>query len=89
MVFVHSQKRRNILKQLSDKIDSLEVNIEDAYRDNGCLVNHSPVHPERDEFLEQITADNFEDLVKKCFPQKSAKKPGILHRIMHKLPQIF
>lgn len=89
VVFVHSHKGRDILQQLGDRIDCLEVDIEDAYRENGSLVNSSPAHPGRDEFFEQITADNFEDLVKKYFPQKSAQKPGILHRIMHKLPKIF
>lgn len=89
VVFVHSQKGQNVLKQLSDKIDCLEVDIEDAYRENGSMVNSSPAYPGRDEFLEQITADNFEDLVKKYFPLKSAQKLGILHRIMHKLPKIF
>ena len=89
VVFVHSQKGREILEQLSDKIDCLKVAIEDAYKENGSLVNSSPAHSGRDEFLEQITADNFEDLVKKYFPQESVQKSGLLQRIKRKLGRIF
>lgn len=43
----------------------------------------------RDEFLTQITADNFEDLVKKYFPQESVQKLGLLQRIKRKLERMF
>ena len=89
VVFVHTQKGREILEQLSDKVDCLKVDIEDAYKENGSLVNSSPAHSGRDEFLEQITADNFEDLVKKYFPQESVQKSGLLQRIKRKLRRIF
>lgn len=89
VVFVHSQKGREILEQLSDKMDCLKVDIEVAYKENGSLVNSSPAHSGRDEFLEQITADNFEDLVKKNFPQESVQKPGLLQRIKRMLGRIF
>ena len=89
VVFVHTQKGRKILGQLSDKMECLKVDIEDAYKENGSLVNSSPSHSGRDEFLEQITADNFEDLVKKYFPQESVQKLGILQRIKGKLGKIF
>lgn len=89
VVFVHTQKGREILEQLSDKMDCLKVDIEDAYKENGSLVNSSPAHSGRDEFLEQITADNFEDLVKKYFPQESVQKSGLLQRIKRKLRRIF
>lgn len=89
VVFVHTQKGREILEQLSDKMDCLKVDIEDAYKENGSLVNSSPAHSGRDEFLEQITADNFEDLVKKYFPQESVQKSGLLQRIKRKLEKIF
>mgnify|MGYP005802589035 FL=1 len=89
VVFVHSQKGREILEQLSDKMDCLKVDIEVAYKENGSLVNSSPAHSGRDEFLEQITADNFEDLVKKYFPQESVQKSGLLQRIKRKLGRIF
>lgn len=89
VVFVHTQKGREMLEQLSDKIDCLKVDVEDAYKENGSLVNSSLAHSGRDEFLEQITADNFEELVKKYFPQESVQKPGLLQRIKGKLGRIF
>ena len=89
VVFVHSQKGQKILEQLSDKMDCLKVDIEDAYKENGSLVNSSLAHSDRDEFLEQITADNFEDLVKKYFPQENVQKSGLLQRIKRKLGRKF
>lgn len=89
VVFVHTQKGREILEQLSDKMDCLKVDIEDAYKENGSLVNSSRPHLCRDEFLKQITADNFEELVKKYFSQESVQKPGLLQRIKGKLGRIF
>lgn len=89
VVFVHTQKGREILEQLSDKMDCLKVDIKDAYKENESLVNSSRPHPCREEFLKQITADNFEELVKKYFLQESAQKPGLLQRIKGKLGSIF
>ena len=89
VVFVHTQKGREILEQLSDKMDCLKVDIEDAYKENGSLVNSSRPHPCRDEFFKQITADNFEELVKKYFPQESVQKPGLLQRIKRQLGRMF
>lgn len=89
VVFAHSQKGREILGQLSDKMDCLQVDIEEAYRENMSLVNSSPAHSGKDEFLAQIAADNFEDLVKKYFPQESVQKLGLLQRIKRKLERMF
>lgn len=89
VVFVHSQKGQEILEQLRDKIDCLEVKLEDAYKENGSLVNSSKPHSGREEFLAQVTAENFEELVKKYFPQESIQRLGLLTRIKRKLDRIF
>lgn len=87
VVFVHSQKGQIILEQLSDKIDWLKVNLEDAYRENGSLVNSSMSHPGREEFLAQVKAENFEELVRKYFPHENVRKIGLLQKIKRKLVQ--
>lgn len=89
VVFVHSQKGQAILEQLRDKIDCLEVNSKDAYRENMSLVNSSKPHPGRKEFLTQVTAENFDELARKYFPQKSIERQGILSRIKRKLDRMF
>lgn len=89
IVLVHSQKGREILNQLSDKLECLEVDIEDAYRENKSLIDSSPAHPNRDEFLSQVTADNFEDLVRKYLSQEIAQKSGLLQKIKRKLKGYF
>lgn len=70
-------------------MDCLKVDIEDAYKENGSLVNSSSAHPNRDEFLSQVTADNFENLIKKYFPQARGQKPGLPSRIKNKLRRFF
>ena len=89
IVLVHSQKGLEILNQLSDKFECLEVDIEEAYRENKSLINSSPAHPNREEFLSQVTADNFEDLVKKYLSQDIAQKSGLLQKIKRKLKGYF
>ena len=84
VVFVHSQKGRMIMEQLQDEMDCLEVEIEDAYKENGSLINSSAAHPARAEFLEQVTADNFEELIHRYFPQES-RRAGILQKIRSRL----
>ena len=84
VVLVHSNKGRDILKRLSDKIDCLEVDIEDAYKENESLINSSPANPNRDEFLSRVTAESFEDLVRKYFPQEIIQKPRMLKWIQLK-----
>lgn len=84
VVFVHSQKGRMIMEQLQDEMDCLEVEIEDAYKENGSLINSSAAHPARAEFLEQVTADNFEELIHRYFPQET-RRSGILQKIRSRL----
>ncbi len=91
VVFVHSQKGREMLKQLRDNIDCLEVDIEDAYRENSSMVHSAPAHSGRDEFLAQITADNFEELIDKYFKletRRVATWPMIKSRL-RKIINIF
>lgn len=84
VVFVHSQKGRMIMEHLRDEMDCLEVEIEDAYKENGSLINSSAAHPARAEFLEQVTADNFEELIHRYFPRES-RRAGILQKIRSRL----
>lgn len=89
VVFVHSQRGQEILEQLKDKMECLKVDIQDAYRENGSLINVSLAHFSREEFLAHITADNFENLVNQYFPQAKGHKSGVLYRIRRKIRRII
>ena len=89
MVFVRSRKGMALLEQIQDKMECLKVDVEDAYRENGNLVNSSQVHERREDFLAQVTPDNFEELVRKYFPKDSEKSLGLLWRIKRKLDRLF
>ena len=89
VVFVHTEKGRQILNELQDQIDSLQVSLEDAYKENISMVNSSKPHEARDEFIKQVTADNFEELVNQYFPPVEVKKPGVMQRIKGKVKRIL
>lgn len=72
-----------------DQIDSLQVSLEDAYKENMSMVNSSIPHEARDEFIKQVTADNFEELVNQYFPLNEVKKPGVMQRIKGKVQRIL
>lgn len=85
IVFVHTKQGRKLLKQLQNQMDYLEVDIQDAYKENVSLVDSSKKHEKRKEFMEEVTAENFEKLVNLYFPKKEAEKLGIIQRIKGKI----
>lgn len=89
IVFVHSFKGQNVLRLLREKIDCLQVDIEDAYMENFSLVNSSKPHEKRKEFLEQVTEKNFEALINKYFPSQEISKAGISQRVKKILKSVF
>ena len=89
VVFVHTEKGRQILNELQDQIDSLQVSLEDAYKENVSMVNSSKPHEARDEFIKQVTADNFEELINQYFPPVEVKKFGVMQRIRGKVQRIL
>ena len=89
IVFVHTEKGRQILNELQDQIDSLQVSLEDAYKENVSMVNSSKPHEARDEFIKEVTADNFEELVNHYFPLVEVKKPGVMQRIKGEVKRIL
>ncbi|GFO86204.1 Coenzyme F420 hydrogenase/dehydrogenase, beta subunit C-terminal domain [Anaerostipes butyraticus] len=89
VVFVHTEKGRQILNELQDQIDSLQVSLEDAYKENVSMVNSSKPHEARDEFIKQVTADDFEELVNQYFPTVEVKKPRVMQRLKEKIRRIL
>lgn len=84
VVFVHSQKGRDILNQVRENTEYLEVDIKDAYRENGSMVYSSAMHAEREDFLKRVTAENFEEIISQYFPEHIEKRMGRLHSIIRK-----
>lgn len=84
VVFVHSQKGREILNRVRENTEYLEVDIKDAYRENGSMVYSSAMHAEREDFLKKVTAENFEEIISQYFPEHIEKRIGLLHSIKRK-----
>ena len=89
IVFTHSEKGKNALKRLKEQTEWLEIDTEDGYRENVSMVLSSQPHQKRKEFLDRVTSENFEEVVKEYFPPIAAKKPGVWERVIRKLTQII
>lgn len=89
IVFVHSKKGENILKQLEDKMNCIEVDIEEAYRENESLVISSKAHEKREEFFEKVNPSNFQELVLEYFLPKKIKKVGLFEKIKGKVKMML
>ena len=89
VVFVHSEKGETILKQLKEKMEYLPVDQEDAYRENCSLVMSSKTHDKRQEFLEKITAEDFENFVANYFPSRVSGKGGMFKIIKEKMKKLI
>lgn len=85
IVFVHSEKGHKILEQITDQIDYLKVDTDEAYKENMSLVKSSEAHEKRDEFLARINISNFKELVLEYFPSVEIKKAGFFQRIKGKV----
>ena len=89
IILIHSQKGKNILWQLKGKYEYMKVNLNDVYQENMSLVVSSKTHENRNEFLEQITSDNFEEIVLKYLPSNQNPPQNRIQKIKDKVKRIF
>lgn len=89
IVLAHSVKGREMLNQLRTQMEWIEIAIKDAYKENASMVSVSKAHKKRKEFLDEVTLDNFEEMVKKYFPSPAIRKPNILERTRKKIVEII
>lgn len=85
IVFVHSEKGKRFLKQISEQIECLSVETEEACKENESLIKSSMPHKKRGEFLASVDASTFEDLVLEYFPLQDARKTGFFQRIKERV----
>ena len=86
VILTHTKLGESILKELSDEIELLEVDVDDVYRENGSLIKSSMPHQNRSDFLKEITSDNFEIMVDKYFSKQTCDKNiTLFNRIKSKL----
>lgn len=89
IVLVHSEKGRKILQQLEDRMDCLEVDIDEAYKENMSLVKSSETHEKREEFLEKVNILNFEKLILEYLSPSEIKRVGFFKKIKGKVKGIL
>ena len=78
-----------MLNRVKDQTEWMEIPIEDAYRENMSMVSSSQPHEKRNEFLDRVTSDNFDDMVKEYFPLMQANKTGVWESVKRKLIRII
>ena len=74
LVLVHSDKGRDLLAELSDKIKSRTVDTDIIGKYNPSVAKSVAVNDKREGFLKEIRTEDFEDTVRKIC------KPHILYR---------
>ena len=85
VVLIHSEKAEQILDLIKEDIEYMEVAIEDTHRRNPSMVSNSQEHINRNKFLQEITTENFEKILKECLFQKEKSGfNGKLKRIWSK-----
>lgn len=89
VVFVHSEKGKLILNQIKREIDYFEVNAEDACKENASLIKSSVPHKDRDIFLAEVNAANFEKMVNKYLEVESSQEKGLMSIIKAKMRHLF
>lgn len=89
IVFVHTEQGKKLLVQIQEQMEYLEVDVPEAYKENPSLVISSKEHEKRGEFLEKVTVEDFERMVKEYFPQSVSKRPGILKRVKGRVKRWF
>lgn len=89
IVFVHSDKGKNVLQRAAENAEWIEVSVEDAYRENISLMASSKPHEKRMDFLEEMTADHFGEVVKEFFPPATIKRSGVFRRVIGKVRRMF
>ena len=89
VVFVHSDKGKQILDILKPDCEVLEVKMDAAYQENISMISSSEAHTGREEFLQSINKMSFEEQVKKFFPPATPKNIGLLQKIKGKINVIL
>lgn len=80
-VIVHSNKGLELWNILKDKIDSVQVSIDDIAAGNSNLITNKPQTGDRKHFYEILLSNPRTAFVDLC----SIKKPSLMHRIMSKM----
>ena len=77
IVFVHTTKGKNILNAVKEQIVRIEIDVEDAFRENMSMMLSSVAHEKRGEFLDRVMSENFGELVNNYFPPVVIEKQNM------------
>lgn len=80
-VVVHSKKGLELWNILNDKIDSIQVSIDEIAAGNSNLITNKPQTGDRKHFYEMLLTNPRNAFVDLC----SLKKTSLMHRIMSKM----
>ena len=87
IVFAHSEKAIEIFNQMKTQLECLEVKVEEAFKENPSMIISSQEHIRRNEFLEEITEENFGEIVDKYF--EKVPKCGWGKKIKDKIVKVL
>jgi coenzyme F420-reducing hydrogenase beta subunit len=93
LIFINSDKGKEIFEKIKDKMEYKQVDIEQAIRYNSAAVKSDKYHPKREDFFKELGRTPFDKLVKKyCsdpLPVRVKKGARALLRSILSLPTLF
>lgn len=79
LVFTHSEKGAAALEAIREQLEIFPTQAQEAIRRNSAMIACAPRPKNREAFLSQVQADNFEQVVNQFRP-----KPSLLKRLLTK-----
>ena len=83
LVIINSKKGNELFDRISNKIVFEQVQFNEAISYNSSMVKSAPLPVKRNEFIKNLEADDFDNIVKKC-----TKKP-LFKRLLSKAKRIL
>ena len=79
LIFVHSQKGKDIFAKISTKLEVLESDFDYATKCNPSIVRHAPIQPKRKQFFDLLEQGvELQEAIEKCI------KPTLMQRVKGK-----
>lgn len=85
LVFLHSQKGRNLFEAIASGVDSRPVDPQLAVTYNASMITSTVRPATRETFLQELTAESFAQTVAKFCPKKKPTLKSTVKRILRKL----
>lgn len=87
LMLIQSKKGRKMFENISDKIESKEMSLEQASQQNPSILKSSPANPKRQQVLDMIQEGRIGEL-ESMFQSTQIEKPSVLRRVLGRVKRL-